>query len=56
MTHKKISGMELSAICRQFQLAAARMRELYKAKGYGDDWINKPWAHSKNVLTFDCRR
>lgn len=38
------------------ELAAARMRELYKAKGYSDEWINKPWAYTKNALTPDCRR
>jgi len=28
------------------ELAAARMRELYKAKGYSDEWIEKPWMYT----------
>ncbi len=46
------------------ELAATRMREFYKAKGYSDEWIEKRVytlrvrapLRSKDLPTLDCRR
>jgi hypothetical protein len=40
------------------EFAAARMRVLYKAKGYSDEWVKKPWAYTKaySLLTAADRK